>query len=86
MTVCVSFLWRGRLCGLACAHELAQNGLAVLVVDALRPGEAPASSAAAGLLDSLTPKGRIMWKGAEVKHVRLDPLASTHPNSYAPFG
>ena len=56
-----------RLCGLGCAHELAVQGVAVLLVDVLPPGEAPASSAAAGLLDPLSPKGRIMWRGEEVR-------------------
>ena len=33
------------------------------VVDGAAPGEAPASSAAAGMLDPLTVKGRLMWQG-----------------------
>ena len=33
------------------------------VVDSAAPGEAPASSAAAGLLDPLSVKGRLMWQG-----------------------
>ena len=53
----------GGLTGLACAYELALRGVAVAVVDGAPPGAAPASSAAAGMLDPLTVKGRLMWQG-----------------------
>ena len=58
----------GGFTGLACAAGFAQRGYGVLVVDAVGPGSAPASSAAAGLLDPLTTKGRLMWRGAEAFH------------------
>ena len=53
----------GGFCGLACAYELACRGIGVAVVDGAAPGEAPASSAAAGVLGPLTIKGRLMWQG-----------------------
>ena len=53
----------GGVCGLACAIELGKRGYAVCIVDPDEPGAAPASSAAAGLLDPLTPKGKLMWHG-----------------------
>ena len=55
----------GGLCGLALALEFGRRGFAVLIIDPDEPGAAPASSAAAGLLDPLTPKGRVMWRGTE---------------------
>jgi glycine/D-amino acid oxidase-like deaminating enzyme len=54
----------GGLCGLACAVEFSKRGYAVVIVDEGTPGSAAASSAAA-LLDPLTPKGKLMWKGKE---------------------
>ena len=56
----------GGLCGLAVAAEFASRGYGVLMLDASgEPGSAPASSAAAGLLDPLTPKGKLMWRGID---------------------
>ena len=55
----------GGFSGLACACELAAHGVAVLILDTSPPGYAPASSAAAGLLDAVSPKGRLMWRGHE---------------------
>ena len=59
----VGLVLGGGFCGLACAYELTCRGVGVVVVDGAAPGEAPASSAAAGMLDPLTVKGRLMWQG-----------------------
>lgn len=59
----VGLVLGGGLAGLACAYELARRGVAVPVVDGGAPSEAPASSAAAGMLDPLTVKGRAMRLG-----------------------
>ena len=55
----------GGLAGLACAAEFAKRGYGVCVVDPLPPSSAPASAAAAGLLDPLSPKGRECWRAVE---------------------
>ena len=56
----------GGLSGLATAAAFASRGFGVLIIDASgEPGRAPASSAAAGLLDPLTPKGKLMWQGLQ---------------------
>ncbi|KAL1526726.1 hypothetical protein AB1Y20_015423 [Prymnesium parvum] len=54
----------GGLSGLACAVELASRGFSVLVLDEMPAGEA-AASACASLLDALSVKGRVMWRGEE---------------------
>lgn len=61
----VALVIGGGFCGLAVAHELSSAGHSVAIVDSREPGAAPASSAAAGILDALSPKGREMWRGAE---------------------
>ena len=55
----------GGFSGLAVAAKLADIGFGVLIVDAAPPGAAAASAAAAGLLDPLSPKGKILWSGNE---------------------
>ena len=55
----------GGFSGLSCAVAFAERGFGVLLIDTVAVGHAPASSAAAGLLDPLTPKGGIMWCGIE---------------------
>eukprot|EP00966_Prymnesium_polylepis_P152429 3520977-Prymnesium_polylepis.1 len=78
----------GGLCGLACAQELAARGFAVLVIDPMPPGEAPASSAAAGLLDAVSPKGRLMWRGLEAYDTArglMDRCAQGQPDDEAPY-
>ena len=70
----------GGFCGLACAVEFAQLGYGVCLCTAeAEAGLAPASSAAAGLLDPLTPKGRLAWKAADAMaaSLRLLQMAST---------
>ena len=68
-----------------CAYELVCRGIGVAVVDGAAPGEAPASSAAAGMLDPLTVKGRLMWQGdaALTAALRLIRAADANANANA---
>lgn len=62
----------GGFCGLACAYEFARRGYGVAVIDCgAQAGLAPASSAAAGLLDPLTPKGRLAWMARDAMDAAL---------------
>ena len=71
----------GGFCGLACAYELACRGIGVVVVDGAAPGEAPASSAAAGMLDPLTVKGRLMWQGDTALAAALELIRTADPDA-----
>lgn len=55
----------GGFAGLATAYHLAAYGSDVTVFDPNEVGSGGASSVAAGLLHPLTPRGKIIWKGAE---------------------
>ena len=53
------------------------------VVDSAAPGEAPASSAAAGLLDPLSVKGRLMWQGEAALSAALRLICAADVNAGA---
>ena len=53
------------------------------VVDSAAPGEAPASSAAAGLLDPLSVKGRLMWQGEAALGAALRLIRAADANAGA---
>ena len=53
------------------------------VVDSAAPGEAPASSAAAGLLDPLSVKGRLMWQGEAALSAALRLIRAADANAGA---
>ena len=78
----------GGLSGLGAAAAFATRGYGVCIMDASgEPGSAPASSAAAGLLDPLTPKGKLMWRGVEAFQASsqlLSQAAAQHPGMPAP--
>ena len=80
----------GGLSGLATAAAFASRGYGVLIVDASgEPGSAPASSAAAGLLDPLAPKGKLMWRGVEALDAArrlLDACSTPSARPYAVNG
>jgi FAD dependent oxidoreductase len=56
-TACIS--------GLATAYHLVRGGAAVTVFDEQPVGQGGASAVAAGMLHPLTPRGKLIWKGAE---------------------
>ena len=66
----------GGFCGLACAAKLPAAGFGICIADPAEPGGAAASGAAAGLLDPLSPKGKIMWRGMEAFEATLQLLRS----------
>ena len=76
----------GGLCGLACAHELVGRGVATVVVDGAEPGLAPASSAAAGLLDPLSVKGRVMWQGEAAFAAAVQLVRAAEPSALERLG
>ena len=76
----------GGLCGLACAHELVGRGIATVVVDGAEPGLAPASSAAAGLLDPLSVKGRVMWQGEAAFAAAVQLVRAAEPSALERLG
>jgi glycine/D-amino acid oxidase-like deaminating enzyme len=51
--------------GLATAYHLVRGGAAVTVFDEKPVGQGGASAVAAGMLHPLTPRGKLIWKGAE---------------------
>lgn len=54
----------GGFAGLSSAYQFAQHGAkAIHLFDAFPAGEAPASSAAGGLMHPLSPKGTFLWNG-----------------------
>ena len=76
----------GGICGLACAHELVGRGVATVVLDGAEPGLAPASSAAAGLLDPLSVKGRVMWRGEEAFAAAVQLVRAAEPSALEQLG
>lgn len=70
------------LAGLACAERFASCGFAICVVCGEEaPGQSGPASAAASLLDPLTPKGKPMWRGTEAFD---DAIASLNRAGEAP--
>ena len=55
----------GGFSGLASALLFAEKGFGVLIIDTAPAGGATGSAAAAGLLDPLSPKGKVLWAGTE---------------------
>jgi FAD dependent oxidoreductase len=51
--------------GLATAYHLVRGGAAVTVFDEKPVGQGGASAVAAGMLHPLTPRGKLIWRGAE---------------------
>ncbi|KAJ1431649.1 hypothetical protein B484DRAFT_448268 [Ochromonadaceae sp. CCMP2298] len=55
----------GGFAGLACAEIFSQTAKSVTVFDPRPPGCALASSASAGIMHPMSPKGKVIWSGLE---------------------